>query len=73
MCIRYVQNSNSYIASAFTEDINHVAADEKDNGMGVWKCSQPGQEQISGLLPALKAEERANPHARALEELARCL
>lgn len=50
-----------------------MAADEKDNGMGVWKCSQPGQKQISGLLPALKAEERANPHARALEELARCL
>lgn len=47
-----------------------MAAAEKENGMGPWKCSQPGQKQISGLPPAPKAEERAHPHARAPEELA---
>lgn len=75
MYSRCVQTPNSYFALTFTEDgdVNHVAVDEKDNGMGVRKCSQPGQKQISGLLPALAAEERANLHARALEELARCL
>lgn len=75
MYSRYVQNPNSYFALTFSEDedVNHVAADEKGNGMGVWKCSQPEQKQISGLLPALEAEERANPDARAPEELARCL
>lgn len=35
MCIRHVQNPNSCFASTFTEDVNHVAADEKYNGMGV--------------------------------------
>lgn len=68
-----MQNLNSCFALTFAEDVNHVATDVKGNRMGVWKCLWPGQKQISGLLPALKAEERANPHARALEELARCL
>lgn len=37
MYSRYVQTSNSYFALTFTEDkdVNHVAADEKDNEMGV--------------------------------------
>lgn len=37
------------------------------------KESKQRKKQISSFLPALKAEERADPHARALEELARCL
>lgn len=44
MYSRCVQTPNSYFALTFTEDgdVNHVAVDEKDNGMGVRKCSQPG-------------------------------
>lgn len=44
MYSRCVQIPNSYFALTFTEDgdVNHVAVDEKDNGMGVRKCSQPG-------------------------------